>query len=341
MKPLSDLVRSAERTWKKSKAMSAFLLNPRLIAATKENFIEEAYLRANPDVAKSVSDGVFRSGRHHFDTFGAKEGRKLMFDPHGFEKTKSQKLERIRPLLREDLPCVETSNAFDFLSEALRKEFDIVDTSKVSSNEYDKTTRDLVQKHSTGLVLDCGAGSRAEYFENVVNFEIVPYRSTDVRGVGEVLPFKDASFDAVISIAVLEHVKDPFRCATELLRVLKPGGDIVCAVPFLQPYHGYPHHYYNMSAQGLVNLFGNAIAVDALEVPDSTLPIWSLSWIIQSWAAGLKGSTRDAFLKMSVADFLSPPNSHMGADFVRKLSRDKNFELASACVLVAHKKPAE
>src|SRR4051812_36487574 len=110
---------------------TAFLFKPRLITATKENFIEEAYLRANPDVAKSVADGVFRSGRHHFDTFGAKEGRKLMFDPRGFENSKRQKLEKIRPLLRADLPYVETTNAFDFLSEALRKEFDIVDTSNV------------------------------------------------------------------------------------------------------------------------------------------------------------------------------------------------------------------
>lgn len=74
-------------------------------------------------------------------------------------------------------------------------------------------------------------------------------------GVGEVLPFKNNSFDALISLAVLEHVKDPWRCVSEILRELKPGGEIICCVSFLQPFHGYPHYYYNMTAQGLKNIF--------------------------------------------------------------------------------------
>ena len=77
--------------------------------------------------------------------------------------------------------------------------------------------------------------------------------------MGEDLPFRDNSFDAVLSLAVLVHVKKPWRCANEMMRVLKPGGEIMCAVPFLSPVHGYPDHYYNMTANGLRNLFGNKI----------------------------------------------------------------------------------
>ena len=41
---------------------------------------------------------------------------------------------------------------------------------------------------------------------------------------GEDLPFPDADFDSVLSFWSLNHVADPARCLSEMLRVLKPGG---------------------------------------------------------------------------------------------------------------------
>jgi len=306
--------------------------------ATKQNFSEEAYLRANPDVAEVVRTGAFVSGRQHFELFGKKENRELLFGPTDIVDIKARKLARIKAILRSDLHCLETADGFDFLTPELRKEFNIVDTTAVSSNDYDGIALALIQKYANRLMLDCGAGKRKEYFENIVNYDIVQYDSTDVRGVGEVLPFNDSSFDAVLSIAVLEHVKDPFRCASELLRVVKPGGEIFCCVPFLAPYHGYPHHYYNMTAQGLVNLFGDQITVDSVQVIDSILPIWSLTWILQSWAGGLEGKNREEFLDMRVSDFMKPAQSFLGNGFVRALSYEKNIELAAGCLLQAHRK---
>jgi 2-polyprenyl-6-hydroxyphenyl methylase/3-demethylubiquinone-9 3-methyltransferase len=43
-------------------------------------------------------------------------------------------------------------------------------------------------------------------------------------GVGEALPYPDASFDAVVCVDVLEHVADLSRVLAEVTRVLKPGG---------------------------------------------------------------------------------------------------------------------
>lgn len=252
------------------------------------------------------------------------------------DEPKQRKLKRIEPLLRKDMAFHTTNNCFDFLTEKLRSQFNIIDTDNVSSNCYDKNVIDIINLHEHGLVLDCGAGKRPVYFDNVVNFEIVDYDSTDVRGVGEALPFIDASFDAVISIAVLEHVKDPFLCAKEIERVLKPGGVLMCCVPFLQPLHGYPHHYYNMSHQGLSNLF-SGLVTDKIDVYGGVLPIGALTWIIRNWADGLKGKTRNDFLNLRLSDLMEAGDKYLERPFVTELSVEKNLELACATVLFAHK----
>lgn len=309
--------------------------------ATDANFNAEAYLAANPDVAQALEQGTQRSAHDHFRTFGKHEGRKLRGSASTIKEAKDRKLEAIQPLLRDDMPYKRTIECYDFLTDGLREQFNIVTTSAVSSNEYDGRAMDLIAKHIDGFVLDCGAGRRPVYFENVVNFEIVPYDTVDVVGVGEVLPFRDNSFSAVLSLAVLEHVKDPFRCAKEIIRVLKPGGELICCVPFLQPLHGYPHHYYNMTPQGLENLFDQSLAVDSVEVYESVLPIWSLTWILRSWSEGLTERTRKEFLNLKVSDLIEPAQNYIDRAFVKELSGEKNLELASACVLFAHKPEQE
>jgi 2-polyprenyl-3-methyl-5-hydroxy-6-metoxy-1,4-benzoquinol methylase len=49
------------------------------------------------------------------------------------------------------------------------------------------------------------------------------------------LPFSDGSFDVVICSEVLEHIEDNQTAVAELVRVLKPGGDLVVTVPRFLP----------------------------------------------------------------------------------------------------------
>lgn len=253
-----------------------------------------------------------------------------------FSTAKRAKLSRLRPLLARE-PDEETALHFNFLSAEIRARFGIVDTTAVSQHGYDPYAVNLINRHAGGLVLDCGAGKRPDYLENVVNFEIVPYESTDVLGVGEDLPFRDGSFDGVLCLNVLEHVKDPFRVAREIARVLKPGGELYCVVPFLQPVHAYPHHYYNMTSQGLCNLFDGRLQVTDTLMLASGVPIWTLSSILQIWASGLTGETREKFLNLRVADLLRDPIPQLQEDYVKSLSREKNFELASTTGILAVK----
>lgn len=304
--------------------------------ATEENYNEAAYLAANADVAAAVTTGAFRSGYDHFRQCGRNERRRLRRSP-AVGSARARKMARLEPFLRTELPHQRRGEKVDFLTDALRAETGIVDTANVSANGYDPDALDLIHSNPNGLVLDCGAGKRSTYYENVVNYEIVDYDSTDVLGVAEALPFRDATFDAVLSIAVLEHVRDPFSSAAEIVRVLKPGGKLMCAVPFLQPLHGYPHHYYNMSHQGLRALFERSLRIDRQTVPDSMIPIWALTWLVQSWAAGLPKAARERFLDLPLRALMASPATFFDESFVRSLSLEKNFELACGTVLFATK----
>lgn len=59
---------------------------------------------------------------------------------------------------------------------------------------------------------------------HIANVEIV-------KGIGESLPYSDASADIVFSSNVLEHVEDPKRVMDEAWRVLAPGGVMQMVVP--------------------------------------------------------------------------------------------------------------
>ncbi len=306
--------------------------------ATGATFDETAYLRANPDVAQAVRDGHVASGRQHFDLYGQQDTpRRMMRMTERIHEAKRRKLRRILPLLRPDAPAVEHDDHVDCLPAATKSRWNISDTEAVSAHPYGDDIMQLVGRHENGLVLDAGAGKRPVYFDNVVNYEIVAYDTTDVVGVGEELPFADGSFDAVVSTAVLEHVKDPFRCAREIARVLKPGGELYCVVPLLAPLHGYPHHYYNMTDQGIRNLFADLLEVERVEVSRHLLPIWALTWICSRWAEGLSNAAKDEFLGMRIADFIGSPMPHLDQRYVTGLPAAVNSELAAGHALFARK----
>jgi len=227
-----------------------------------------------------------------------------------------------------------TQEHFNLLPADVATVSGIEHTDNISSWGHDAIATHIIQTHADGLVLDAGSGFKSTVYEHVVNLEVVAYPSTDVLSVGEHLPFADASFDAALSLNVLEHVRDPFRCATELTRVVRPGGKLYASTPFLQPYHGYPHHYYNMTASGLENLFSGAFEIEQLGVPDEALPIWALSWFLNSYVAGLPVQAAEKFRKLTVEELRAPAYEFLDRDFVTELRASTNIELACGCILV-------
>ncbi len=113
------------------------------------------------------------------------------------------------------------------------------------------------------LILECGGGDRRVDRSNHINLEFLPYEGADLRGADiHRLPFGDDSFDLVLNQAVLEHVAHPEIATREMIRVCKEGGLILSEVAFMQPLHGVPYHFYNMTQWGVEELFRDSCAIE-------------------------------------------------------------------------------
>jgi hypothetical protein len=73
---LYDLVR--QTSWS---AQGRRPFRPAFPIVTPEDYDEQAYIDANPDVAAAVRANGFQSGRDHFDAFGRAEGRRKLVPP--------------------------------------------------------------------------------------------------------------------------------------------------------------------------------------------------------------------------------------------------------------------
>ncbi len=60
---------------------------------------------------------------------------------------------------------------------------------------------------------------------------------------------------AVICFSVLEHCRDPFRMATNIMRLLDHGGTLLLSVPFVWNIHAFPDDYWRFTPSALAVLF--------------------------------------------------------------------------------------
>lgn len=77
----------------------------------------------------------------------------------------------------------------------------------------------------------------------------------------------DSSFDVVVCTEVLEHVSNPFRAVSEILRILKPHGVAYFSAPFNFRIHGPLPDNWRFSEhgwRGLLSAF-ESVNIDVLE----------------------------------------------------------------------------
>jgi len=127
---------------------------------------------------------------------------------------------------------------------------------------------------SDSLCLSVGGGPGRSH-PKLVNLNIGPFPNVEVVGDAHLLPYATESVDAIFLGAVLEHLHSPDVAVKEIYRVLKKEGMLFADTPFLQEYHGYPHHYQNYTLTGHRYLF-ETNKFEILESGVSVGPIYTL-----------------------------------------------------------------
>jgi ubiquinone/menaquinone biosynthesis C-methylase UbiE len=146
--------------------------------------------------------------------------------------------------------------------------------------EFDLKTSDEVQRKIgiEGKVLDIGgsiglirrylkagsdyyvidpddqAFSKIEILKNLYPEIVKPFNF--IVGVGEFLPFRDASFDTVIMRSVIEHFYDVDLVMKEVYRILRPGGKLIIGIglPLTKPSEVWQRIKKIFQEQGLKSL---------------------------------------------------------------------------------------
>ena len=109
---------------------------------------------------------------------------------------------------------------------------------------YIKQTGQLISGNkNTGICLDVGAGI-APYEKNIkkhfgvssyIPIDVAPSNSTIVATSACCLPFKNSTFNIIVSFDVIQHVQYPNLMVRELYRTLLNDGYILLTYPFLYP----------------------------------------------------------------------------------------------------------
>jgi SAM-dependent methyltransferase len=115
-----------------------------------------------------------------------------------------------------------------------------------SGEQLEALVRRYITRESTVLDLGCGRGGVVELFWRDVKVaagldpdahSLIKHRAQGMpllTGRGEQLPFTGESFDLIVCLWVLEHLRSPQSVLQEVHRVLRPGGHFVFLTPNLR-----------------------------------------------------------------------------------------------------------
>ncbi len=174
--------------------------------------------------------------------------------------------------------------------------------------EYHKKLKGITLN---GAVLDVGGTKNAYYqtlFQGNPTFTVMNISETygyDIKADAEKpFPIPDASYDHILLLNVLELLYDYETTLRECHRVLKKGGTIVCANPFLVQVHHNPDDYFRFTDIALKRIFEEAgftvNAVEPLATGAFSVAYHHTSWLLPGFLRVLHrwiSVGMDSFLK--------------------------------------------
>ncbi|MDB5266107.1 MAG: hypothetical protein JWM39_820 [Parcubacteria group bacterium] len=115
----------------------------------------------------------------------------------------------------------------------------------------------------SGKTIDVGGGHHPDYFdyfqqEPGTQIEALDASLSGIDFETDALPYADASIDTIICANVLEHIFNYQHLTNEMQRILKPSGQLIGFVPFLQQYHPDPNDYFRYTRTALERILHHA-----------------------------------------------------------------------------------
>ena len=185
------------------------------------------------------------------------------------------------------------------------------------------------------VALDFGAGRMVFDDPCIIKLDIVFDRTLDVVGDLHELPLRSDTVDFAFGGAVMEHVRDPQKAIAELYRVLRPGGYIYADWSFLAAYHGYPHHYSNVTIQGIEQAFGTFTCLE-VGVGPHLGPSFALRSVLGTYREHFKPVTR---LEREFAALVEQMLWHPLDQHDARIPRDDWFRVAAGVYFFGVKQP--
>lgn len=208
---------------------------------------------------------------------------------------------------------------------------------KTSQNitEYKVGSQYAKAKH----ILHLGSGNVGCSDKRVLSMDVLPCENVDLVAEAENLPFKSNSFDLVVSSAVFEHLTDPLAAIKEIKRILKPGGIFIIDNSYLQPYHGFPGNYFNMTPQANETYLVDDFILIQSVIPESGTPLMTLSMIIDRFLANLDSNKKKQVLSMNFEKFIDTVKSDLSSKniLLENFSEYEKRSMAATHLVIAKK----